>query len=235
VNGELIQRHATLPSTQDLLHRIAEDGAPDGTVVVAAEQEGGRGQRGRTWHSPLGGLWMSVLVRPKAAAAGEVLSLRAGLAVARVLARYPTLPALSLKWPNDLFIADKKVGGLLCEARWRGSELWWVAVGLGINVANAVPTEVAELATSLGEYDRTLTAEALIAPLAAELALLGAAGATLSPDERAEFATRHWLKGKRISAPVQGTVGPIAADGALMVGLQEGGQMAVRAASVVLA
>jgi len=235
VTAELIQRHATLPSTQDLLHRIAEDGAPDGTVVVAAEQEGGRGQRGKTWHSPLGGLWMSVLVRPKAAAAGEVLSLRAGLAVARVLARYPTLPPLALKWPNDLFIADKKVGGLLCEARWRGSELWWVAVGLGINVANGVPAEVAGIATALGEYDRTLTVDALVAPLAAELALLGQGGATLSAEERAEFATRHWLKGRRITGPVQGTVGPVAADGALMVGLEEGGQMAVRAASVVLA
>jgi BirA family biotin operon repressor/biotin-[acetyl-CoA-carboxylase] ligase len=235
VNAGLIQRHAKLPSTQDLLHRIAEDGAPDGTVVVADEQEGGRGQRGKAWHSPLGGLWMSVLIRPKAAAAGEVLSLRAGLAVARVLSRYPTLPPVSLKWPNDLFVADRKVGGLLCEARWRGSELWWVAVGVGINVANPVPAEVADLATSLGEYDRALTVEALLPPIAAEIALLGEGGATLSAEERAEFATRHWLKGKRITAPVRGTAGPVAADGALMVGLEEGGQMAIRAASVVLA
>jgi len=235
VKGELIQRHAKLPSTQDLLHRIAEDGAPDGTVIVADEQEGGRGQRGKSWHSPLGGLWMSVLVRPKGAAAGEVLSVRAGLAVARVLARYPTLPPVSLKWPNDLFIADRKVGGLLCEARWRGSELWWVAVGLGLNVANPVPAEVAELATALGEYDRTITPEALLGPLAAELATLGEGGSTLSAEERAEFQARHWLRGKRIVAPVRGTAGPVAADGALMVGLDEGGQMAVRAASVVLA
>ncbi len=207
----------------------------DGTVVVADEQQGGRGQRGKSWHSPLGGLWMSVLVRPRAAAAGEVLSVRAGLAVARVLARYSTLPAVALKWPNDIFLGDRKVGGLLCEARWRGSELWWVAIGLGLNVANPVPAEVAETATTLGDYDRTLTAEALLPALAAELATLGQGGATLNAEERAEFALRHWLKGKRITAPVQGTVGAIAADGALMVGLEEGGAMAVRAASVVLA
>jgi BirA family biotin operon repressor/biotin-[acetyl-CoA-carboxylase] ligase len=228
-------RHASIPSTQDLLHRIAEDGAPDGTVVVAEEQLGGRGQRGKSWHSPVGGLWMSVLVRPRAAAAGEVLSLRAGLAVARVLSTHPTLPPVRLKWPNDIILADRKVGGLLCEARWRGSELWWVAVGLGLNVANEVPAEVAGLATTMKEYDPAITAEALLAPLAAELALLGGAGATLTDEERAEFATRHWLKGKRISAPVQGTAGPVAADGALMVGLDEGGTMAVRAATVVLA
>jgi BirA family biotin operon repressor/biotin-[acetyl-CoA-carboxylase] ligase len=230
-----IFRHGSIPSTQDLLHRIAEDGAPDGTVVVAEEQLGGRGQRGKSWHSPVGGLWMSVLVRPRAAAAGEVLSLRAGLAVARVLSTHPTLPPVRLKWPNDIILADRKVGGLLCEARWRGSELWWVAVGLGLNVANEVPAEVAGLATTMKEYDPAITAEALLAPLAAALALLGGAGATLTDEERAEFATRHWLKGKRISAPVQGTAGPVAADGALMVGLDEGGTMAVRAATVVLA
>jgi BirA family biotin operon repressor/biotin-[acetyl-CoA-carboxylase] ligase len=234
VNAELIQRHAKLPSTQDLLHRIAEDGAPDGTVVVAAEQEKGRGQRGKEWYSPLGGLWMSVLVRPKAAAAGEVLSLRAGLAVARVLARFPTLPPISIKWPNDLFVDDKKIGGLLCEARWRGSELWWVAVGLGLNVVNEVPTEVAGWVATLGEYDRTITAESLVAPIGEELAALGGGGATLTAEERAEFATRHWLKGKRITAPVPGLVGGIAADGALLVALAEGGTMPVRSASVVV-
>ena len=230
-----VHRHASLPSTQDILHRIAEDGAPDGTVVVADEQVGGRGQRGRSWHSPLGGLWMSVLVRPRAAAAGEVLSLRAGLAVARVLSQHPTLPPVALKWPNDIFLAGRKVGGLLCEARWRGSELWWVAVGLGLNVANEVPPEVAGQATTMKEYDPAITPGALLPALAAELATLGQGGARLTSEERAEFATRHWLKGRRLIGPVAGMAGPVAADGALMVGLDEGGTMAVRAASVVLA
>lgn len=230
-----IHRHASLPSTQDILHRMAEDGAPDGTVVVAEVQEGARGQRGRTWLAPLGGLWMSVLVRPKAAAAGEVLSVRAGLAVARTLAAYPSLPPLSLKWPNDLLLGDRKVGGLLCEARWRGSELWWVVVGLGLNVANPVPAELQGQAATLAEYDPTLTAGALLGPLAAALATLGEAGPTLTAEEREEFAARHWLKGRRLSGPVPGVAGVVAADGALMVALEEGGTMAVRAASVVLA
>lgn len=230
-----IHRHAILPSTQDVLHRMAEDGAPDGTVVVAEVQDGARGQRGRTWKAPLGGLWMSVLVRPKAAAAGEVLSLRAGLAVARALAEYPSLPPLGLKWPNDLMLADRKVGGLLCEARWRGSELWWVVIGLGLNVANAVPAELVGQAATLAEYDPTLTPEALLGPLAAALVALGTAGPTLTAEEREEFATRHWLKGRRLSGPVEGVAGAVAADGALLVALEEGGVMPVRAASVTLA
>lgn len=233
--SDLIHRHASLPSTQDVLHRMAEDGAPDGTVVVAEVQQGARGTRGRTWLAPFGGLWMSVLVRPKAAAAGEVLSLRAGLAVARTLAAYSALPALGLKWPNDLFLGDRKVGGLLCEARWRGSELWWVVIGLGLNVANPVPAGLEGQAATLAEYDPTLTPEALLGPLAAALATLGDAGATLTAEERQEFATRHWLKGRRLSGPVPGVAGAVAADGALLVALEEGGTMAVRATSVVLA
>ena len=229
-----IHRFDTLPSTQDLLHRMAEDGAPDGTVVVAAEQTGARGQRGRQWQAPAGGLWMSVLVRPRGAAAGEVLSLRAGLAVARVLERYPALPRVQIKWPNDLYLDDRKVGGLLCEARWRGAELWWVVVGLGLNVANAVPADLVGQAATLAEYDRSLTPEALLDPIATELAALGQAGATLSAEERSEFAQRHWLKGRRLSGPVPGVAGAVGADGALTVALEGGGQMPIRAASVIL-
>jgi BirA family biotin operon repressor/biotin-[acetyl-CoA-carboxylase] ligase len=230
-----IHRHPTLPSTQDLLHRMAEDGAPDGTVVVAEVQDGARGQRGRTWQAPLGGLWMSVLVRPRAAAAGEVLSVRAGLAVAEVLDRYATLPKVALKWPNDLYLEGRKVGGLLCEARWRGHELWWVVVGLGLNVANPVPPGLEGQAATLAEYDRTLTPEALLPPLATALATLGSGAATLSAAEREAFSARHWLKGRKLVAPVRGVAAGIAADGALMISMEEGGAMPVRAASVVLA
>lgn len=230
-----IHRYPTLPSTQDLLHRMAEDGAPDGTVVVAEVQDGARGQRGRSWQAPLGGLWMSVLVRPKAAAAGEVLSVRAGLAVAGVLDRYPTIPSVALKWPNDLYIEGRKVGGLLCEARWRGNELWWVVVGLGVNVANPVPPGLEGQATTLAEYDRTLTPESLLVPLAEAIATLGDGGATLTAEERAAFGARHWLKGRRLLEPVRGVAAGIAADGALMISMEEGGAMPVRAASVVLA
>lgn len=229
-----IHRHASLPSTQDLLHRMAEDGAPDGTVVVAEVQEGARGQRGRTWLAPRGGLWMSVLVRPRGVAAGEVLSLRAGLAVARTLSTFPGIPPVLLKWPNDLVIEDRKVGGLLCEARWRGNELWWAVVGLGLNVANLVPAELSGQAATLVEFDPSLTADALLPPLAAAIAALGSGGATLTPDELAEFAARNWLKGRRLSGPVPGVAGAVGADGALLVSLEGGGKMPIRAASVVL-
>ncbi|HEU4570743.1 MAG TPA: biotin--[acetyl-CoA-carboxylase] ligase [Gemmatimonadales bacterium] len=229
-----IHRFERIPSSQDVLHQMAEAGAPSGTVVVATVQEGARGQRGRPWSSPEGGLWLSVLVRPRSAAAGEVLSLRAGLAVAAVLDALGTLPPVQLKWPNDLLIDGRKVGGLLCEARWRGSELGWVVVGCGINVRNPVPEGLPQPAARLAEWDPALTPDQLLAPVATALASLEQGGERLSAEELDAFRARHWLKGRRVSGPVAGIVGQVTADGALQVGQNEGGTVHLRSASVEL-
>ena len=134
-------------STMDLLHQLAAEGAAEGTAVIAGEQLEGRGSRGRSWHSPPGGLWLSMLFRP-AGCAVEVMSLRVGLAVAEALDDLVPHP-VQLKWPNDLMLGERKVGGILCEARWQGHTLGWVAVGVGMNVRNAVPQELTEVATAL--------------------------------------------------------------------------------------
>src|SRR4051794_17490868 len=110
----------------DRLHELAEQKAPAGTAVVAEGQTGGRGARGRPWHSPPGGLWLSVLYRPPAPGGLELLSLRLGLLVAAELeAAIPGLPVM-LKWPNDLMLRDRKLGGILCEARWQGEAPGWI-------------------------------------------------------------------------------------------------------------
>ena len=135
----------------DLLHGLAADGAEAGTVVVAGEQTGGRGSRGRGWRSPPGGLWLSALFRPRASAGVELFGLRIGLAVADAIeALGPGVP-VDIKWPNDLMVGDRKLGGILCEARWQGEALAWVVAGVGINVANAIPAELAGIATALAE------------------------------------------------------------------------------------
>src|SRR6185369_6775816 len=115
-------------------------------------QTGGRGSRGRAWHSPPGGLWLSVMYRPPSPAGVELLSLRLGLLVATALeAAAPGLP-VALKWPNDLMVGDRKLGGILCEARWQGESLAWVAAGLGLNVTNDIPDDVHLTATALAEH-----------------------------------------------------------------------------------
>ncbi len=222
-------------STQDALHGLAADGAPTGTAVLAAEQTTGRGSRGRRWQSPRGGLWLSVLLRPSGPVGFEVLSLRVGLAVADVLAGIRSLPPVALKWPNDLMLHDRKLGGILCEARWQGESLGWVAVGLGINVTNAVPVDTTRLATRLADYGVETTARELAERIAHAIAGLGDRDTRLDPDELAAFTARDWLRGRELRAPLTGWAAGIDEDGALVVRRPDGAEERVRSGSVVLA
>lgn len=208
----------TVGSTLDELHARAAAGAPDGTWLVAAEQSAGRGSRGRTWHSPRGGLWLSVLRRGSATFAGfELLSLRAGLAVAKVLDGLPSVAPVMLKWPNDLVVRDLKVGGLLAEARWQGDRLQWAAIGLGLNVRNAIPGELAGRATSIGHHCSETTVEALAEPIARALASVDLDTPELSAKELSAYASRDWLRGRTVAAPIGGTGAGVGKDGRLAV------------------
>jgi BirA family transcriptional regulator, biotin operon repressor / biotin---[acetyl-CoA-carboxylase] ligase len=229
-----IVRLASTPSTMDALHALAEAGAETGTAVVAEVQETGRGSRGRSWSSPRGGLWLSVLARPRAAAL-EVLSLRAGLAVAELLEALGAQGRIALKWPNDLMLGDRKCGGILCEARWQGASPAWVVIGLGLNVANAVPLALAETAAGLASVLPALTVEALVIPMVEALRRVDAAAGTLGEGERERFARRDWLRGRALAAPVAGTADGLAADGALLVCGPDGTTTAVRSGTVALA
>jgi BirA family biotin operon repressor/biotin-[acetyl-CoA-carboxylase] ligase len=218
----------------DALHELAQAGAPAGTAVVAEEQTAARGSRGRTWASPPGGLWVSVLARP-ASAGLELLSLRAGLAVAELLDRLGAGPRLGLKWPNDLMLDDREAGGFLCEARWQGAGLAWVAIGLGLNVTNPPPPALAASATYLARALPALTPAALAEPAVAALRKVDAAAGSLTDDERGRWAARDWLLGRALAAPVAGAAAGLASDGALLVRRADGTTAAVRAGTVVLA
>lgn len=214
-------RLAETRSTQDEAHQLAEAGAPAGTAVVAARQAAGRGARGRAWQSPEGGLWLSVLWRPRQGDDARLLSLRAGLALATLLEGLGGLPPVALKWPNDLMVEGRKVGGLLCEARWHGDALAWVVLGVGLNVRNPVPEGTRLPAASLAEWRDDLAPDALAAPVAAALARLGGA-ATLSADELAAWRARDWLLGRRLAAPVAGVARGLTPDGELLLDTADG-------------
>jgi len=205
-------------STLDEAHRRAAAGAGDGTWIAARVQRAGRGSRGRSWHSPLGGLWLSVVRRTTGPAPGiELLSLRAGLASAAVLDGLPAVAPVQLKWPNDLMVHGRKAGGLLTEARWQGDRLQWVAIGLGLNVSNAIPPDLADHATALGAYCRETSVDALAGPLAAALGAVDLSSPRLSERELAEFDRRDALRGRPVQSPIAGTADGIAADGRLLV------------------
>jgi BirA family biotin operon repressor/biotin-[acetyl-CoA-carboxylase] ligase len=220
VSATLIRLQETR-STQDEAHRLAELGAPGGTAVVAARQAAGRGARGRAWQSPEGGLWLSVLWRPRPGDDARLLSLRAGLALATVLDGLGGLPPVALKWPNDLMMAGRKVGGVLCEARWQGDTLAWVVLGVGLNVRNLAPEGTRLPAASLVEWRDDLVPGALAAPVAAALARLGGAAA-LAEDELAAWHERDWLLGRRLAAPVAGVARGLTATGELVLETADG-------------
>ncbi|HLS46931.1 MAG TPA: biotin--[acetyl-CoA-carboxylase] ligase [Gemmatimonadales bacterium] len=218
-------------STQDVAHRLAAEGAVAGTAVVAAEQSAGRGSRGRAWVSGLGGLWLSVVWRPEAATGAETLSLRAALLLAEALEAAGS-PPLGIKWPNDLMQGERKVGGILCEARWAGDRLGWIVVGAGINVRNPIPPALAGRAGALQPASGSLEPAGLIRPAVAALRRAGIRTGPLDTHELAAFAGRDWLAGRALTSPVPGQADGIAPDGALRVRTAGGSVELLRSGTV---
>jgi BirA family biotin operon repressor/biotin-[acetyl-CoA-carboxylase] ligase len=229
----MLHRFDTVTSTMDVLHRLAARGAEEGTVVVAEVQLAGRGSRGRSWHSPRGGLWLSALLRP--AAGADVLSLRVGLAVESGLRSLASGLPLALKWPNDVMLRDRKLGGILCEARWSGDTPAWVAVGIGINVRNPIPEAMGKSAIGLTEVLPDATPDDVLEALLPRLSSVDAASSVLTERECAELAACDWLRGRRVLRPVEGWAEGIEGDGALRVRQDGGAVVPVRAGSVELA
>jgi BirA family transcriptional regulator, biotin operon repressor / biotin---[acetyl-CoA-carboxylase] ligase len=128
----------TLPSTNDkLFELIAENQASPGTIVIAKQQTAGRGQRGKTWNSAPGGLYLSLAISPDLPAV-HVHQLTIGIVwgIASQL-RQQGLP-VSIKWPNDLMLADRKLGGILTQTRISGDKIQDAIVGVGVNHTNPV-------------------------------------------------------------------------------------------------
>jgi BirA family biotin operon repressor/biotin-[acetyl-CoA-carboxylase] ligase len=146
-----IHHFETLPSTNDLAKELAAGNAPEGTLVVAEAQSRGRGRLGREWDSPPGaGLYVSLLLRPPLPPSDmPQITLTAAVAVVRALRRAAGV-APGIKWPNDLILDGKKLGGILTEMETESDQIRHLVVGLGLNVNNtSFPAELAELATSL--------------------------------------------------------------------------------------
>jgi len=138
-------------STQNVLRRLGFAGADEGTLVVAKRQIAGRGRHGRTWASPEGGLYMSLLLRPPPSAMLQTLTLASSLAVVRGMKKATNVDAL-IRWPNDVMIKGRKVAGVIAESSYVGQRLSFVTVGIGVNCNSGVALEdLSSPATSLAE------------------------------------------------------------------------------------
>jgi len=136
-----LEAHDLLPSTSDVCRqRALEGGAPDGLAVLARQQSSGRGTNGRTWRSPAGNLYLSVLLRPEEPArVAAQWSLLSAVAVAETIAAHlPAQPDLALKWPNDVLLRGRKTAGILTEMSARADGMLdYLVIGVGVNLAVA--------------------------------------------------------------------------------------------------
>ncbi|MFD3273469.1 biotin--[acetyl-CoA-carboxylase] ligase [Paenibacillus dendritiformis] len=140
-------------STQNEAAAWAKEGVPEGAVVLAEEQTGGRGRQGHVWHSPAGkGVWMSIILRPRIPLPYTPhLTLLGAVAMFRAMKKLTSAP-LGIKWPNDILTDGKKVAGILLESAAEDERLLYVIAGIGISVnldSADFPEELQERATSL--------------------------------------------------------------------------------------
>lgn len=138
-------------STNNRARQLAEQGAPEGTLVVAVEQSAGKGRRGRSWVSAGGtGVWMSLLLRPDfMPECASMLTLVAAMAVEEGIRQVAGLES-QIKWPNDVILDGKKVCGILTEMSTEMESIHYVVIGIGINVGiREFPEEIRQVATSL--------------------------------------------------------------------------------------
>jgi BirA family transcriptional regulator, biotin operon repressor / biotin---[acetyl-CoA-carboxylase] ligase len=142
----------TIGSTNDELKRLAREGAGEGLVITAARQTAGRGRRGRSWSSPAGNLYSSILLRPQCRAAiAAQLGFVSALGVADAIGELAPKVGLRCKWPNDLLANGKKVSGILLETEMvAGDQPDFVILGIGINLVSS-PRDTLYPATSLVE------------------------------------------------------------------------------------
>ena len=239
-------------STNDDALRLAAEGAPEGTVVIADSQAAGRGRLGRGWHSPPGaGLYLSVLFRPAAPVEDWTRwTIASSLAICDGCRSASGCDVL-IKWPNDLLLSGRKVAGILAEAKTAHGLSQALVVGIGINAnheANDFPPEIRERAISLrigrggASVDRESVASCCLGELARVSAALAQGDWNAVRDAWARRAPG--AHGRRVRVKPEGADGARAAfegttrgldrTGALLVEREQGDVRAVHAAESVV-
>jgi BirA family transcriptional regulator, biotin operon repressor / biotin---[acetyl-CoA-carboxylase] ligase len=139
----------SVSSTNDYAKTLAKKGEPEGSLIIADKQTGGRGRKQRKWISPEKGLWFSLILRPKITPNDAMLTtMCAACAVTKGISEQTPLKP-SIKWPNDILINNKKVCGILTELSAEIDEITYLIIGIGINVNNEIPSELKEKSTTL--------------------------------------------------------------------------------------
>jgi BirA family biotin operon repressor/biotin-[acetyl-CoA-carboxylase] ligase len=217
-----------LDSTNNYARSLAEQGAAEGTIVIAEQQTQGRGRLGRRWVSPpFANLYCSIILRPTSLPVNApLITLTAAVALADAVGSFsPVAPAI--KWPNDILAGGRKLAGVLTEAVSDSRKIEFVIVGIGVNVnfaLESMPPEIRERATSLSVLTgRSVSREALLRRLIQDLdrcyGILEENGfAAIRPRWDARFG----LRGQRVRVEttdqtITGRAIGIEPDGALLI------------------
>jgi len=171
--GREIFLYETVGSTNTVASDLAEK-TIEGAVVVADSQQKGRGRLGRKWESPPGvNIYVSIILRPKIEPKeATLITIMAAVACTTALRRVTGLH-VTIKWPNDLMVSDKKIGGILSELKTEHGRIIYAVVGIGINVnidIDAYPADVQEIATSVkNETGMSYSREVVISEILNEI------------------------------------------------------------------
>ncbi|MDR2855041.1 MAG: biotin--[acetyl-CoA-carboxylase] ligase [Methanomicrobiales archaeon] len=156
VIGRKIKYFSTIPSTSWYARELAEQHANsvDGMMIIAREQTGGLGRLGRAWSSPKGGIWATLILKPSLPVDKMfMLTLVGSVSIAKVIRKKYKIGGL-IKWPNDIMIGDKKVGGLLVEVNAHKGALDYCLLGFGIDVnvnLDNIDPEIRSRVTSISD------------------------------------------------------------------------------------
>jgi BirA family biotin operon repressor/biotin-[acetyl-CoA-carboxylase] ligase len=243
--GKNLFVYKDIPSTNDIAKELVVMGVETGTVVISEKQSHGRGRLGRRWLSPEGGLWFSIILKPRIKP-NEVFKLTflTAVVVVRTLRKKCNLNA-QIKWPNDVLINGKKICGILSELFTNPSDLSsYVIVGIGINAnidLNTFPKHLQFAVTSIcSELNKEIDREAFLSALLLEFENYY----RLLTDGEFAFILEEWKKVNcildayvevaNLDRTIKGQAVGIAKDGALLIKLENGSVQRVVAGDVKL-
>ena len=238
--GQRVIYYPRLTSTMDVAKREAQQGAVEGTVVVADEQTAGKGRLKRGWLSPEGNIALSIILHPSLPYLPSLIML-ASLAVVHSIEAITGLKS-QVKWPNDVLINGRKVCGILIESEVRGNTVDYAIVGIGVNVnlrLSAFP-EILSIATSLcEELGREISRLSLVQRLLVEIEKLYLSLPAGGPVYE-EWRDRLVTLGKRVQVKsgktmYEGIAESVASDGSLLLRQSDGSLTRIVAGDATLA
>ncbi|MBA3071357.1 MAG: biotin--[acetyl-CoA-carboxylase] ligase [Nitrospirae bacterium] len=252
--GREIIFHESIDSTNTLAMELAEKGVSHGTVVIADRQLKGKGRLGRTWFSPpKGNIYMSVIVRPEIEPKdATLLTIMSAISCARAV-RNSTGIEVKIKWPNDLMVSERKLGGILTEMKSDQDRIVFAVIGIGINVnacLDMFPDDIRAVATSVIEelregkgikgcsleISRTLIIAAILNELERWFKVLIKGGRIQLINEWKKFSSTLGRKVKVVSGKdsFTGIAEDIDDEGMLILRLPSGGLKKISAGDVII-